>query len=93
MYVAYVYANQFGVSQLIFAGKGGRISAWHNQDKKVFATLGNIARRETGLRARATLEGEKKGEVFLIIHKNLDEFVTFRHLAGIKNKATTAGKW
>lgn len=41
----------------------------------------------------ATSEGEKKGEVFLIIHKNLDEFVTFRHLAGIKNKVTTAGKW
>lgn len=36
------------------------------------------------------LEGDKR-KVFLIIHKNLDEFVTFRHLPAVRNKVTTAG--
>lgn len=64
--------------------------------KKYFSTLDNIVRlnaRElgNGWAAKANDKRRKKGKSkFLIIHKNLDEFVTFRHLPGIKNKVTTA---
>jgi predicted esterase len=40
---------------------------------------------------KASVKRREKRKPFLIIHKNLDEFVTFRHLPAVKNKVTTAG--
>lgn len=67
---------------------------------KIFSTLDNIVRHNAAserVRGGRVSKGKRqpgrkanKKKEFLIIHKNLDEFVTFRHLPSIKNKVTTA---